>query len=141
MDNKELIPGSTLYLPVHVEGGRLSLGDGHGVQGDGEVCTTAIETALEGTVEIILRKDLDITYPQAETPTHIVTMGMDPDLDDAAQAALRRMIDYVVAHSALSRQQAFMLMSLAADVHVTQLVNEHKGIHVMLPKSALVVPR
>lgn len=140
LDNKQLIAGSTLYLPVHVEGGRLSLGDGHGVQGDGEVCTTAIETALEGTVEIILRKDLALSYPQAETPTHIVTMGMDPDLDDAAQAALRRMIDYVVAHSKLSRQQAFMLMSLAADVHVTQLVNEHKGIHVMLPKSALVVP-
>ncbi len=140
LDNKELIPGSTLYLPVHVEGGRLSLGDGHGVQGDGEVCTTAIETALEGTFEVVLRKDLDIRYPQAETPTHVITMGMDPDLDDAAQAALRRMIDYVVAHSKLSRQQAFMLMSLAADVRVTQLVNEHKGIHVMLPKTALVVP-
>ena len=137
LDNKELIPGSTLYLPVHVEGGRLSVGDGHGVQGDGEVCTTAIETALEGTLEIILRTDLDLKYPHAETPTHIVTMGMDPDLDDAAQAALRRMIDYVTAHSTLSRQQAFMLMSLAADVRVTQLVNEHKGIHVMLPKSAL----
>ena len=140
LDNKQLIPGSTLYLPVHVEGGRLSLGDGHGVQGDGEVCTTAIETALEGTIDVILRKDLDLNYPQAETPTHIITMGMDPDLDAAAQAALRRMIDYVVAHSKLSRQQAFMLMSLAADVHVTQLVNEHKGIHVMLPKTALQVP-
>ena len=137
LDNKELIPGATLYLPVHVEGGRLSVGDGHGVQGDGEVCTTAIETALEGTLEIILRTDLDLKYPHAETPTHIVTMGMDPDLDDAAQAALRRMIDYVTARSTLSRQQAFMLMSLAADVRVTQLVNEHKGIHVMLPKSAL----
>ena len=137
LDNKELIPGSTLYLPVHVDGGRLSVGDGHGVQGDGEVCTTAIETALEGTLEIILRTDLDLTYPHAETPTHIITMGMDPNLDAAAQSALRRMIDYVTAHSALSRQQGFMLMSLAADVRVTQLVNEHKGIHVMLPKSAL----
>ena len=137
LDNKELIPGSTLYLPVHVDGGRLSVGDGHGVQGDGEVCTTAIETALEGTLEIILRTDLDLTYPHAETPTHIITMGMDPNLDAAAQSALRRMIDYITAHSALSRQQGFMLMSLAADVRVTQLVNEHKGIHVMLPKSAL----
>jgi acetamidase/formamidase len=140
LDNKQLVPGSTLYLPVFTEGGRLSLGDGHGVQGDGEVCTTAIETALEGTIEIVLRKDLDLNYPHAETPTHIVTMGMDPDLDAAAQAALRRMIDYVTAHSKLSRQQAFMLMSLAADVHVTQLVNEHKGIHVMLPKTALALP-
>ena len=137
LDNKQLIPGSTLYLPVHVDGGRLSVGDGHGVQGDGEVCTTAIETALEGKFEIILRTDLGLTYPHAETPTHVITMGMDPDLDAAAQAALRRMIDYVTAHSKLSRPQAFMLMSLAADVRVTQLVNEHKGIHVMLPKSAL----
>jgi acetamidase/formamidase len=137
LDNKELVAGATLYLPVHVEGGRFSCGDGHGVQGDGEVCTTAIETALEGSFEIVLRKDLDLTYPHAETPTHIVTMGMDPDLDDAAQAALRRMIDYVTSHSKLTRAQAFMLMSLAADVRVSQLVNEHKGIHVMLPKTAL----
>jgi acetamidase/formamidase len=137
LDNKELIPGSTLYLPVHVEGGRFSCGDGHGVQGDGEVCTTAIETALEGTFEIVLRTDLDLKYPQAETPTHFITMGMDPNLDAAAQAALRRMIDHVTAHSKLLRAQAFMLMSLAADVRVTQLVNEHKGIHVMLPKTAM----
>jgi acetamidase/formamidase len=137
LDNKELIPGATLYLPVHTEGGRLSLGDGHAVQGDGEVCTTAIETAMEGTIEVILRTDLDLKYPHAETPTHIITMGMDPDLDDAAQAALRRMIDWVCQHSKLSRHQAFMLMSLASDVRVTQLVNEHKGIHVMLPKSVL----
>jgi acetamidase/formamidase len=125
---------------VHVEGGRFSCGDGHGVQGDGEVCTTAIETALEGTFEIVLRTDLELKYPQAETPTHFITMGMDPNLDAAAQAALRRMIDHVTAHSKLSRAQAFMLMSLAADVRVTQLVNEHKGIHVMLPKTALHVP-
>ena len=105
-----------------------------------KTCTTAIETALEGTLEIVLRKDLKLDFPHAETPTHVITMGMDPDLDDAAQAALRRMIDHVTAHSSLSRPQAFMLMSLAADVRVTQLVNEHKGIHVMLPKSALLVP-
>jgi acetamidase/formamidase len=137
LDNKELIPGATLYLPVHAEGGRLSLGDGHGVQGDGEVCVTAIETALEGTLEIVLRKDLKLTYPRAETPTHRITMGMDPDLDDAARDALRRMVDWVTATTTLSRNHAFMLMSLTADVRVTQLVNEHKGIHVMLPKSAL----
>jgi acetamidase/formamidase len=137
LDNKELIPGSTLYLPVFNDGGRLSFGDGHGVQGDGEVCTTAIETALEGTFEVIVRKDLGLDYPRAETPSHRISMGMDPDLDDAARDALRRMIDWMVADSSLSRAQAFMLMSLCADVRVTQLVNEHKGIHVMLPKSAL----
>ncbi|VWX60549.1 putative amidase [Burkholderiales bacterium 8X] len=137
LDNKELVAGSTLYLPVHCPGARLSFGDGHALQGDGEVCTTAIETALTGSFELIVRKDLAWTYPQAETPTHLVTMGMDPDLDDAARAALRRMIDWVVAITGLRRQQAFMLMSLAADVRVTQLVNEHKGVHVMLSKSAL----
>ncbi|HEU5294383.1 MAG TPA: acetamidase/formamidase family protein [Burkholderiaceae bacterium] len=138
LDNKHLIPGSTLYLPVHTEGANLSLGDGHGVQGDGEVCVTAIETALEGTVEVILRRDLQLDFPRAETPTHRITMGMDPDLDDAATHALRQMIAWVTATTSLTRQQAFMLMSLAADVHVTQLVNEHKGIHVMLPKSVLM---
>lgn len=137
LDNKELVPGTTLYLPVFTEGAKLSLGDGHGVQGDGEVCVTAIETALEGTVEVVVRKDLGWTYPRAETPTHRMTMGMDADLDDAASHALRQMIDWITATSNLSRHQAFMLMSLAADVRVTQLVNEQKGIHVMLPKSAL----
>ena len=122
---------------MFAEGGKLSVGDGHGVQGDGEVCVTAIETALEGTFEVILRKDLDWTYPRAETPTHRMTMGMDADLDDAASHALRQMIDWITATTNLSRHQAFMLMSLAADVRVTQLVNEQKGIHVMLPKSAL----
>lgn len=137
LDNKELIPGSTLYLPVHAEGARLSVGDGHGVQGDGEVCVTAVETALEGTFEVILRKDLQLNHPRAETPTHRITMGMDPDLDRAARQALRRMLDWVTSTTGLSRHHAFMLMSLTADVRVTQLVNEHKGIHVMLPKSAL----
>ena len=140
IDNKELIPGSTLYLPVHAAGGLLSVGDGHGLQGDGEVCMTAIETALEGSFEIILRKDLKLDYPRAETPTHRIAMGMDPDLDNAARDALRRMLDWTVETTGLPKHHAFMLMSLAADVRVTQLVNEHKGIHVMLPKSALVIP-
>lgn len=142
LDNKELIPGTTLYLPVFVEGGNLSLGDGHGVQGDGEVCVTAIETALEGTVEVHVRKDLGLagkgwSYPRAETPTHLMTMAMNPDLDTAARDALRGMLDWVTETTNLSRAQAYMLSSLAADVRVTQLVNDHKGIHVMMPKSAL----
>lgn len=141
LDNKELVPGTTLYLPVFTEGAKFSLGDGHGVQGDGEVCVTAIETALEGTVELVLRKDLaweaGWDYPRAETLTHRITMGMDADLDDAASDALRRMIVWITETTNLSRHQAFMLMSLAADVRVTQLVNQEKGIHVMMPKSAL----
>lgn len=139
LDNRELVPGTTLFLPVYNAGAGLSVGDGHAVQGDGEVCVTAIETALAGTLQVIVRKDLRFDFPHAWTPTHRVTMGTDPDLDDAATQALRRMIDWVTADTTLTRHQAFMLMSLAADVRVTQLVNEHKGIHVMLPHAALPV--
>ncbi len=137
LDNTQLVPGSTLYLPVFNEGAGFSVGDGHAVQGDGEVCTTAIETALTGTFELHVRKDLRWDYPAGETPDHLITMGMDPDLDTAARDALRRMVDRVMHETGLPRNRAFMLMSLVADVRVTQLVNEHKGIHVMMPKSAL----
>ena len=117
-----MVPGSTLYLPVFNEGGGFSVGDGHGVQGDGEVCVTAIETALAGTFEIHVRKDLGFDYPAGETPSHLIAMGMDPDLDTAARDALRRMIERVVRATGLSRSRAFMLMSLMADVHVTNLI-------------------
>jgi len=140
LDNTLLVPGSTLYLPVFVAEAGFSVGDGHAVQGDGEVCVTAIETALTGTFEIHVRKDLRLDYPAAETPTHLITMGMDPDLDTAARDALRRMVGRVERETGLTRNRAFMLMSLVADVRVTQLVNEHKGIHVMMPKSALARP-
>jgi len=140
LDNKELIPGATLYLPVFNAGACFSVGDGHAAQGDGEVCTTAIETALTGTFEIHVRKDLRLDFPAAETPSHVITMAADPDLDAAAKDALRRMIDRVVRETGLTRNRAFMLMSLVADVRVTQLVNEHKGIHVMMPRPALQKP-
>ena len=141
LDNKELVPGATLYLPVHVPGALFSVGDGHGVQGDGEVCVTAIETALEGTFECHVRKDLNWTYPCAETPEHLISMGMDSSLDTAAKDAVRRMIDWVTERTDLSRMQAYMLLSLAGDVRVTQLVNGEKGSHVMLAKSLLAPSR
>src|SRR4029079_5142286 len=93
LDLKELVPGATLYLPVHSEGAGFSVGDGHAVQGDGEICVTAIETALAGTFELHVRKDLRLDFPAAETPTHVITMGTDPDLDTAAKDALRRMVE------------------------------------------------
>ena len=138
MDLKELVAGTTLYLPVFVEGGRFSVGDGHGAQGDGEVCLTALETALSGTFRLILRKDLDFTLPRAETPTHWITLGFDPDLDDAAKIALREMIRLVVAETGLAPEEAYMLCSLACDLRVTQLVDGNKGIHAMLAKELLV---
>jgi acetamidase/formamidase len=135
LDNKELGAGATLYLPVFREGALFSCGDGHGVQGDGEVCVTAIETALQGRFQFIARNDLHFTYPRAETPTHYITMGMDPDLDQCSVMALRDMIVLLGEKANLSREDAYTLCSLAADLRVTQAVNGSKGIHVMIEKS------
>jgi acetamidase/formamidase len=137
LDNKELVAGSTLYLPIHVDGALFSVGDGHGVQGDGEVCVTAIETGLVGTFELILRDDFSLTWPMAETPTHVMTMAFDPSLDACVQIALRSMLDLVSMHTGLSRQEAYALCSLAADLRITQVVNGNKGVHVMLEKRFL----
>ncbi len=137
MDNKELTAGTTLYLPIHVDGALFSVGDGHGVQGDGEVCVTAIETGLIGTFELHVRGDMMLEWPMAETPTHVMTMAFDPDLDDAVVIALRDMIKLICARTGMSREDAYTLCSLAADLRVTQVVNGSKGIHVMLEKAHL----
>ena len=137
MDNKELVAGATLYLPIHTDGALFSVGDGHGAQGDGEVCITAIETGLIGTFELHVRDDMTLEWPMAETPTHIITMAFDPDLDDAVVIALRNMIKLICARTNLSREDAYTLCSLAADLRVTQVVNGSKGIHVMLEKTLL----
>ena len=113
------------------------VGDGHGVQGDGEVCVTAIETGLIGTFELHVRHDMTIEWPMAETPTHFMTMAFDPDLDDAVVIALRDMIKLICARTGLSREDAYTLCSLAADLRITQVVNGSKGIHVMLEKTHL----
>jgi acetamidase/formamidase len=140
LDNKELVKGTTLYLPVHVDGALFSVGDGHGAQGDGEVCVTAIETGLIGTFELHVRDDMSLEWPLAETPTHMITMAFDPDLDDCVVIALRDMIKLICRRTNLSREQAYTLCSLAADLRVTQVVNGNKGIHVMLAKKYLGVP-
>lgn len=137
IDNKELVAGTTLYLPVFSEGALFSCGDGHGAQGDGEVCVTAIETALEGTFRLVLRGDLDLSYPRAETPTHLITMGMHEDLDRCAEMALRDMISWIVARTGLSREDAYMLCSLAGDLRITQTVNGNKGVHMMMERTLL----
>jgi acetamidase/formamidase len=137
LDNKELVAGTTLYLPIHAEGALFSVGDGHGVQGDGEVCVTAIETGLVGTFELIVRDDMSLVWPQAETPTHVITMAFDPSLDACVVTALRLMLDLVEARTGLTRQEAYALCSLAADLRITQVVNGNKGVHVMLEKRML----
>jgi acetamidase/formamidase len=135
MDNKDLVVGSTLYLPVHVPGALLSIGDGHAMQGDGEVSGTALEASLRGTIEVRLRKGQRLRWPRAETPTHFMTMGLDPDLDEASRIATREMVDFLVAEKRLTRDEAYMLCSLAADLHVTQTVDGTKGVHAMIAKS------
>jgi acetamidase/formamidase len=137
LDNKELVAGTTLYLPIHADGALFSVGDGHGVQGDGEVCVTAIETGLIGTFELHVRDDMELIWPTAETPTHVMTMAFDPDLDTCVVTALRQMVELVAREAGIKPQEAYALCSLAADVRVTQVVNGAKGIHVMLEKRYL----
>jgi acetamidase/formamidase len=135
IDNKQLVAGTTLYLPVHVPGANFSCGDGHGAQGDGEVCLTAIETALQGRFRLTLRKDMSLKQPRAETATHMITMGFDTSLDRAMETALREMIDYIVETRNISRMDAYTLCSVGVDFHVTQTVNTSKGVHGLLPKA------
>lgn len=137
IDNKELVAGTTLYLPVFNEGALFSAGDGHAVQGDGEVCLTALESGLIGTFELIVRKDLRYRFPRAETPTHVISMGLNEHLDVAAKQAVREMIDIVCERLPISREEAYALCSMAADFRVTQLVDGNKGIHGMLAKTFL----
>jgi len=134
MDNKELVAGTTLYLPVHAPGALFEIGDGHAGQGNGEVDITALETSLTGTLQFIVRKDLKVKYPRAETPTHYISMGFDDDLSEATRIAVRQMIEFLVDEKHLSRDDAYMLTSVAGDVDITELVDGNKGAHVMLAK-------
>jgi acetamidase/formamidase len=135
MDNHDLQPGTSLFLPVHVSGALISIGDGHAVQGDGEVGMSAVETSLKGEVQIVLHKGMHIGWPRAETPTHYMTIGLHEDLNMAAKIATREMINFVVETKGLSRDDALMLLSAAMDLHVTEIVDGTKGVHAMLPKA------
>jgi acetamidase/formamidase len=135
LDNKELVAGTTLYIPVHVAGALFEVGDGHLAQGDGEVDQTAIETSLRGKLQFIVRKDMKLTWPQAETPTHWITMGADTSLTQATRVAVQEMVDYLAASRGLSKTDAYRLASIAADLRITQLVDGNVGVHMMVPKS------
>ena len=141
LDNRELGAGSVLYLPVWVPGANFSVGDGHGVQGDGEVCVTALETGLVGTFTFVLHKatrgEHILAYPRAESPTHHITMGMHANLDRALETALRQMINLICSRTTLTREQAYQFCSLMVDFRVTQTVNGERGIHAMLRKGVL----
>ena len=135
MDNKELVAGTTLYLPVFNKGALFEVGDGHAGQGNGEVDVTAMETSLIGTLQFVLHKGEKLNYPRAETPTHYIAMGFDDDLSIAAHKAVREMVDFLVAKKGLSRDDAYMLVSVAGDADITEVVDRNKGVHVMMPKA------
>jgi acetamidase/formamidase len=135
LDNKELIAGTTLYIPVQVPGALFQVGDGHAAQGNGEVDITALETSLVGTFRFVVRKDIHLRWPRGETPTHFITMGMHEDLREATRLAVMEMIEFLVSGEHLSRDDAYMLTSVAADLAITQLVDGNKGVHAMIPKA------
>jgi len=135
LDIKELIAGTSLFLPVQASGGLFSIGDGHACQGDGEVDLTAAETCLQGTLKFRVRKEMKLKWPMAETRDKVITMGFHEDLDEAARLATRNMIEYLEEHRGMDRDDAYVLSSLAVDLHISQLVNTLKGVHAVLPKS------
>lgn len=134
MDNKLLVAGTTLYIPVHAKGALFEVGDGHAGQGNGEVDITAMETFLTGTFRFIVHKDQHLLWPRAETPTSYISMGFSPDLKTATEMAVRNMIDFLVTEKHLSRDDAYMLTSVAVDVDITQLVDGNVGVHAICPK-------
>ena len=135
MDNKELIAGTTLYVPVAAEGALFEAGDGHAGQGNGEVDIMALETYLTGTFRFIVHKDRHLVWPRAETPGYYISMGFSKDLKEATEHAVRDMIEFLREEKHLSRDDAYMLTSVAVDVDITQLVDGNVGVHAMLPKA------
>jgi acetamidase/formamidase len=140
LDNKDLSAGSILYLPVHVPGALFSAGDGHGAQGDGEVDLSAVETNLRGRFQFVVRKDMKLTWPRGETPTHWIVMGLSPKLDEAMKIAVRETISFITQRfPKLTREDAYAIASTAVDYHVTQVVDGTVGVHGMIPKSIFVM--
>jgi acetamidase/formamidase len=138
LDNKELVAGTTLFIPVHTAGALFEVGDGHAAQGDGEVDQTAIETSLRGRLQLIVRKGMTLAWPRAETSTDYISMGTDEDLTKATKIAIQEMIDFLAATKGLDKHSAYQLTSIAANVAITQLVDGKVGVHVRMPKSVFV---
>jgi acetamidase/formamidase len=136
IDNKDVAAGTTLYLPIYAPGALFSAGDGHAAQGHGEVDLSAIETGLRGRFQLFVRKDMKLAWPRAETPTHWIVMGLNPNLEEAMKIAVRETINFITSRfPKLTREEAYMIASVAVDYHVTQVVDGTKGIHGMIPKA------
>ena len=140
MDNKELVAGTTLYVPVWVKGALLQLGDGHAAQGDGEVDQTGLETNLKGRIQVTVRKDMKLDWPRIETPTHWISMGTDTSLVVAARIAVGQMVKMLQELKGITQVQAYQAASMAADLRITQLVDGNVGVHMMIAKSYLRKP-
>ena len=138
LDNRELVEGTTLYIPVHAPGALFEVGDGHAGQGDGEVDITALETQLTGTFQFIVRKDMHLKWARAETPAYYIAMGVHEDLTEATKLAVREAIDFLATEKHMSREDAYMLASVAVDFCITQLVDGNKGVHAMIPKKIFI---
>jgi acetamidase/formamidase len=138
MDTRHLTAGARLWLPVTVPGALFSLGDGHAAQGDGEVCGTAIETPMQARVRLSVRKDLAVTAPEFETTGPLgastntaawfATDGVGPDLFEAARAATRRMIDRLGTRHGLAPIDAYLLVSVAGDLRISEVVDQPNWI-------------
>lgn len=140
LDCKELTAGSTLYLPIEVEGGLFSAGDGHGIQGDGELCVTAIECPME---KAVLRFELlegEPNAPRIKTKDSWITLGLHADLQEACYLAIESMLDLMVEQYKLDRRDAYALASLVVDLRITQIVNEVRGVHAVLRNDAIKSP-
>ncbi len=137
LDNKELVAGTTLYIPIFVKGALFEVGDGHAAQGDGEVDQTAIETSLRGRLQLTVRKDMKLDWPRAETPTHWITMGTDTSLTKATRIAIDQMVKLLMEKKDLTQMAAYQLASIAADLRITELVDGNVGVHMMVPKALL----
>ena len=141
MDNRYLVAGTTLFIPVHAAGALFQVGDGHAAQADGEADQTGLETSLTGTFQFTVRKDMKLKLPRGETPTHYIAMGFDEDLDAAMHIASQEALDFLTKEKKLSPNDAYMLMSVGVNFHVTQVVDGNKGIHAMIPKSIFTVKK
>src|SRR5213082_1819392 len=136
LDNRELVAGSTLYIPVFARGALFEIGDGHAAQGDGEVDQTAIETSLRGRLRLTVRRDMKLTWPRAETATDYISMAADEDLKTATTIAVQEMVDFIAVAKQLTKHQAYQVVSIAGNVAITQLVDRpNVGVHVRMPKS------
>jgi acetamidase/formamidase len=141
LDNRELVAGTTLFIPIHAKGALFEVGDGHAGQGDGEVDQTALETSLTGEFRFVVRKDMKLEWPRAETPTHFIAMGIDEDLNKAVRIAVDEAVSFLMERKGLSLADAYTLASVAVNLHITELVDQTKGVHAMIPKDIFVSPQ